>query len=150
VTGTEKGSGGADSFRFNPKEVSDSIRNVVQDKVDAYIPSSLLHGLREGLKAIGFEIKGKATTTTTSSAWSRDLQEAMHTEDNAFLSYVSVTTQLHDATPPVAERVSQPGDMSLFLRTILPCQFVRAIFSSSIQRFPMAARRSLRTTTMRT
>jgi hypothetical protein len=110
VTVTEKGSGGADSFRFNPKEVSDSIRNVVQDKVDAYIPSLLLHGLREGLKAIGFAIEGKATTT--SSAWSRDLQEAMHTEDNAFLSYVTVTTQLHDATLPVAERVRHNLEMN--------------------------------------
>jgi hypothetical protein len=32
VTVTEKGSGEADTFRFNPKEVSDSIRIVVQDK----------------------------------------------------------------------------------------------------------------------
>jgi hypothetical protein len=112
VTGTEKGSGEADSFRFNPKEVSESIRNVVQDTVDAYIPSLLLHGLREGLKAIGIEIEGKTTTTTTSSAWSRDLQEAMHTEDNAFLSYVTVTTQLHDATLPVAERVRHNLEMN--------------------------------------
>jgi hypothetical protein len=74
VTLTEVGSSKAET-RFNPKKVSDSIRHLVQDKVDAYIRSKLFHGLRKGLKAIDFEIEGNATTTT--SAWSRDLQEAI-------------------------------------------------------------------------
>jgi hypothetical protein len=59
--------------------------------------------LRQALKVIGFTIDGMATTS--SSALSRDFQAAMHTDNDAFLSNLIVTTQLHDVTLPVTERV---------------------------------------------
>jgi hypothetical protein len=89
---------------FDTKEESEKIQSRVQHKADAYIHSELFHGLREGLGGIGFKVKGKATTTT-SSAWSRDFQAAMHVDKDANVSYMTVTSLLHDNSLPLAERV---------------------------------------------